>query len=73
MKLQVKSYANLIGALQERLNLNQLQLAQKLGITPLSLSRWRNGHHKPSPMAIALLRQAVNDLGDRGQDLQSYF
>ena len=73
MKLQVKSYANLIGALQERLNLNQLQLAQKLGITPLSLSRWRNGHHQPSPMAIALLRQAVNDLGDRGKDLQQYF
>lgn len=73
MKLQVKNYANLIGELLERLNLNQIQLAQKLGTTPLSVSRWRNGHHHPSPMAIALLRQAVNDLGDRGKDLHKYF
>ncbi|WP_190316106.1 helix-turn-helix domain-containing protein [Pseudanabaena sp. UWO310] len=73
MKLQVKKYAYLIEELQERLNLNQIQLAQRVGTTPLSLSRWKNGHHTPSPMAIALLKQAVLDLGDRGRDLQKYF
>ncbi|MEA5487472.1 MULTISPECIES: helix-turn-helix domain-containing protein [Pseudanabaena] len=73
MKLQVKNYANLIEALQSRLDLNQVQLAQRVGTTPLSLSRWKNGHTTPSPMAIALLKQAVNDLGDRGTDLQKYF
>ena len=73
MKLQVKSYANLIGELQSRLHLTQAGLAQRVGTTTLSLSRWRNGHHKPSPMAIALLKQTVLDLGDQGKDLQEYF
>ena len=73
MKLQAINYANLIGELQARLDLTQVQLAKRIGTTTLSLSRWRNGHHKPSPMAIALLKQAVLDLGDRGKDLQEYF
>jgi transcriptional regulator with XRE-family HTH domain len=73
MKLQVKSYSNLIDELQSRLNLTQTELAQKVGISYPSLSRWRNGHNQPSPMAIALLKQAVLDLGDRGRDLQKYF
>jgi transcriptional regulator with XRE-family HTH domain len=73
MKLQVKSYSNLISELQSRLNLTQTELAKKVGISYPSLSRWRNGHHQPSPMAIALLKQAVVDLGDRGKDLHQYF
>jgi DNA-binding transcriptional regulator YiaG len=73
MKLQVKSYSNLISELQSTLNLTQAELALKLGISYPSLSRWRNGHHQPSPMAIALLKQAVVNLGDRGKDLHQYF
>jgi len=64
MKLQVKKYAYLIAELQKRLSLNQIQLAQRVGTTPLSLSRWKNGHHTPSPMEIALLKKAVEDLSD---------
>ena len=73
MKLQVKNYANLIKELQCKLDLNQVQLAQRLGTTPLSVSRWKNGHTRPSPMAIALLKKAVDDLGDRGKGLYKYF
>lgn len=73
MKLQAKNYAYLIRELQDRHNLNQMQLAKKMGTTNLSLSRWKNGHHQPSPMAIALLKKAVEDLGDRGKDLYQYF
>jgi DNA-binding transcriptional regulator YiaG len=73
MKLQVKNYANLIRELQSRLNLNQMQLAQRVGTTTLSLSRWKNGHTTPSPMALALLKKAVEDLGDLGKDLYQYF
>ncbi|MFN4777761.1 MAG: helix-turn-helix domain-containing protein [Pseudanabaena sp.] len=73
MKLQVKNYTNLIDEIQSRLNLTQTELAQKVGISYPSLSRWKNGHHQPSPMAIALLKKAVLDLGDRGRDLQQYF
>jgi len=68
------NYTTLICELQERLGLTQAELAKKVGTTCLSVSRWKNGHHKPSPMAIALLKQIVIDLGDRGQDLyQKYF
>ena len=73
MKLQVKSYSNLISELQSRLNLTQTELAQRIGISYPSLSRWKHGHHTPSPMAIALLKQAVLNLGDQGKDLQQYF
>ena len=73
MKLLVKKYANLISELQSRLDLNQAQLAQRVGTTTLSLSRWKHGHHTPSPMAIALLKKAVEELGDRGKDLHQYF
>jgi len=73
MNLKANNYANLIRELQDRLNLNQMQLAQRVGTTNLSLSRWKNGHHTPSPMAIALLKKAVEDLGDRGKDLHKYF
>jgi DNA-binding transcriptional regulator YiaG len=73
MNLHKKNYANLIKELESRLNLNQMQLAQKVGTTPLSLSRWKHGHTNPSPMAIALLKKAVEDLGDRGKDLHQYF
>jgi len=61
MKLQLKNCANLIRELQSNLNLNQAQLAQRLGTTPLSVSRWKHGHTTPSPMAIALLKKAVDD------------
>jgi len=73
MKLQANKYANLIKELQDRLNLNQIQLAKRGGTTDLSLSRQKNGHHIPSPMVIALLKQTIFDLGDRGTDLQKYF
>jgi transcriptional regulator with XRE-family HTH domain len=74
MQLKTRNYATLISELQQRLGLNQAEIAQKIGTTCLSISRWKNGHHQPSPMAIALLRQAVLDLGDRGKDLlKEYF
>ena len=71
--MKVNKYADLINQLQVRLDVNQAKLAKKIGTTRLSLSRWKNGHHKPSPMAVNLLKQAVLDLGDRGKDLQKYF
>jgi len=74
MQLKTRNYADLISELQQRLGLNQAEIAQKIGTTCLSISRWKNGHHHPSPMAIALLRQAVLDLGDGGKDLlKEYF
>ena len=71
--MKANNYASLINELQARLDISQAKLAMKIGTTKLSLSRWKNGHHKPSPMEVNLLKQAVLDLGDRGKDLQQYF
>lgn len=67
------NYASLIGELQKRLGLTQAELGEQIGISYPSLSRWKNGHRKPSPMAVNLLKQAVIDLGDQGKDLRQYF
>ena len=71
MQLKTRNYANLISELQKRLDFNQAEIAKRIGATCLSISRRKNGHHQPSPMAavsipkgIALLRQADIDLGD---------
>jgi len=71
--MKANNYANLINELQVRLDISQAKLAVRIGTTKLSLSRWKNGHHKPSPMAVNLLKKAVLDLGDRGKDLHQYF
>jgi len=74
MQTQVRNYGTLISELQERLGLTQTELAHKIGVKYLAVNRWKNGHHQPSPMAIAQLKQIVIDLGDRGKDLhQAYF
>lgn len=74
MQLETRNYADLICELKQRLDLTQAELAQRIGTTCLSISRWKNGRHHPSPMAIALLKQATLDLGDQGQDLlKEYF
>ena len=38
-----------------KMNLTQEQFAELLGVDPRSVSRWENGHHKPSPMAQKLM------------------
>jgi len=71
--MKANDYANLINELQVKLDISQAKLAVKIGTTKLSLSRWKNSHHKPSPMAVNFLKQAVLDLGDRGKDLHQHF
>jgi hypothetical protein len=56
MKLQVKSYTNLIGRLQSRLNLNQAELAQEFGI--------------PHPYQIISLGQKCLDV--KGQSVEKW-
>jgi len=42
-----------------KMNLTQEQFAELLGVDPRSVSRWENGHHKPSPMAQKLIEMIV--------------
>jgi putative transcriptional regulator len=52
-----------------RLGLTQEQFAAELGTTSASVNRWENGKTQPSPMALKLLHQRLEQMGDRGADL----
>ncbi|MCC5631139.1 helix-turn-helix domain-containing protein [Nostoc sphaeroides] len=49
--------------------LTQEQLATSLGVTYSTINRWENGRSKPSPMAMKLIEQKLDDMGAQGQDL----
>jgi putative transcriptional regulator len=62
-------FASLVRELRFRLGLTQEQLAAELGVTFASINRWENRKVQPSPMALKLLRQRLEQMGDRGTDL----
>ncbi|MEA5622791.1 helix-turn-helix transcriptional regulator [Nostoc sp. UHCC 0251] len=49
--------------------LTQEQLAAQLGVTYSTINRWENGRSKPSPMAMKLIEQKLDEMGTQGQDL----
>ena len=56
--------------LRAELRLTQVQLAQLLGVHPLTVSRWERGEVNPSPHQQALLesfrkaKQSKDDIGE---------
>lgn len=42
--------------MRERLGLTQAELGARLGVSQVTVSRWENGHHRPSPLQTARLR-----------------
>jgi putative transcriptional regulator len=62
-------FDRLIRELRFRLGLTQEQFAAELGVTFASINRWENRKVQPSPMALKLLRQRLEQMGDRGTDL----
>jgi putative transcriptional regulator len=61
--------ADLVRELRFRLGLTREQFAAELGVTFASINRWENRKVQPSPMALKLLRQRLEQMGDRGTDL----
>lgn len=49
--------------------LTQEQFAATLGVTYTTINRWENGRSKPSPMAMKLIEQKLDEMGAQGQDL----
>ncbi|WP_257209578.1 helix-turn-helix domain-containing protein [Nostoc linckia] len=49
--------------------LTQEQLATSLGVTYSTINRWENGRSTPSPMAMKLIEQKLDEMGVQGQDL----
>lgn len=59
----------LIKTLRHRLGLSQTKFAKHLGISFQTVNGWENGHYRPSPMAMKLIRDEVEKMGKDGLDL----
>ncbi len=64
----------LVRTLRLRLNLSQVKFAKRLGVAFQTVNSWENGHNKPSRMAMKLIREQIESLGEQGVDLlEKYF
>lgn len=64
----------MIRQIREHLHLTQVQLAQLLGVHPLTVSKWERGELQPSNHEQALLlsfRQASQARKDIGKEVQT--
>lgn len=61
--------AALILELRQRLELTQEQFAAQLGVTFPTVNRWENRRAKPSRMALRLIKERIEKMGEAGQDL----
>lgn len=71
-KKPVKNQAgvpHLIRKLRSHLGLSQEKFAAKLGVTFPTINRWENGRAKPSPLALARIRELAKGLGRDGAQL----
>lgn len=49
--------------------LTQEQFAANLGVTYTTINRWENGRSNPSPIAMNLILQKVNQMDKLGKEL----
>lgn len=64
----------LIRELRQLMGLTQKQFAAELGVVYLTINRWENGHVTPSPMAMKLLEQKLNQIDEHSQArISKYF
>jgi transcriptional regulator with XRE-family HTH domain len=59
----------LIRELRVETGLTQEEYGASLGVNYVTISRWENGHAKPSPLAIQKIEAQLWRIGDRRRDL----
>jgi DNA-binding transcriptional regulator YiaG len=59
--------ADQIRKLRKKMNLFQEDLAAKIGVTPVTLSRWETGKFKPSHLALEKLESLRAEMRKKGQ------
>ncbi len=52
--------ADEVQELRRRLGLTQEQMAHELGVSWTTVSRWENGHFRPSGLALQALRKLAS-------------
>jgi len=64
----------LVRELRNHLGLSQEKFAAKLGVTSPTINRWESARTKPSPLAVARIREIAEGLGQDGAKLlERYF
>ena len=53
---------------REKLGLTAEELAQKLGVSVTTVSRWETGRHKPSKLARNRIKEVVDQQQDKKVD-----
>lgn len=61
--MELDDVPQIIRKIRKTLNLTQEQLAQRLGVSFVTVNEWENGKRKPSPLAKAAIEQLVKDAG----------
>ena len=63
----------LIRELRQRTELTQEKFAAKLGVTFPTINRWENGKARPSPLALKQIKDLLQRMGKKGEDLLDTF
>ncbi|MBN3941140.1 helix-turn-helix transcriptional regulator [Nostoc sp. NMS9] len=61
--------SDLIRELRQQLNLSQEKFAAKLGVSLRTINRWENGYTVPSQMALKLIEEMLEKMGEAGKRL----
>jgi putative transcriptional regulator len=66
--------AEMVREIRKRIGLSQEKFAAKLGVSFSTVNRWEHHRAVPSPLALKQIRELLERMGDRGQDLlEQYF
>ncbi|MEH2254800.1 helix-turn-helix domain-containing protein [Nostoc sp.] len=61
--------SDLIRQLRQQLHLSQKKFAAKLGVSLRTINRWENGSTVPSQMALKLIEEMLEKMGEAGKRL----
>ncbi len=66
-------FSQFIREFRQSMGLTQEQFAAFLGVTYPTINRWENGRTTPSPMALKLIEQKLNEISDRTSHLPQLY
>jgi DNA-binding transcriptional regulator YiaG len=61
--MEIDNVPRMLKKIRKTLNLTQEQLAQRLGVSFVTVNEWENAKRRPSPLAKAAIEQLVKDAG----------
>jgi putative transcriptional regulator len=61
--------SDLIRELRQQMDLSQEKFAAKLGVSLRTINRWENGSTVPSQMALKLIEEILQKIGEPGNRL----